>query len=47
VSMAAEQIGFLSKDLVFAAGCLVRIVNGEYLHSDQPVYLLPMAQLTI
>jgi hypothetical protein len=45
--MAAEQIGFLSKDLVLATGCLVRIVDGENLHSDQPVYMLPMARLTI
>ena len=37
VSMAAEQISFLSKDLVLTTGCLVRIVDGENLHSDHPL----------
>ena len=36
VSMAAQQIGFLSKDLVFAAGRLIRIVHRENLHRINP-----------
>ena len=36
VAMRAQQVGLLGKDLILAAGRLIRIVHGENLHLIKP-----------